>query len=142
MPRIKIQLPGQFHFSCTIPVRITDINYGGHVGNDAFLSLIHEARMQYLHHLGFTEMQFGGTGMIMADMTIEFKAELFYGESVIISVAPADISKAGFDLIYLLEKENAGVKSTVAIAKTGMICFDYTKKKVVSIPEMALQKLK
>lgn len=48
MARISIDLPSTFTFSATIPVRITDLNYGGHVGNDTILSIIHEARVQYL----------------------------------------------------------------------------------------------
>jgi acyl-CoA thioesterase FadM len=43
MARIKIELPQSFSFTCRIPVRITDINYGGHAGNDTVLSIIHEA---------------------------------------------------------------------------------------------------
>lgn len=137
MARVKIELPASFHFSCSIPVRITDINYGGHAGNDAILSIIHEARMQYLHHLGYTEMNLGGTGMIMADVAIEFKSELFYGDTVTASVVAGDISKIGFDLYYKLEKMENGVQKTVALAKTGMICFDYDKKKIVPMPEEA-----
>lgn len=134
-------MPGSFHFSCSIPVRITDINYGGHVGNDAILSIIHEARMQYLHHLGYTEMNLAGTGMIMADVAIEFKSELFYGDTVTASVVAGNISRIGFDLFYKLEKPKNGLYHTVALAKTGMICFDYEKKKIVGIPEDAKQKL-
>jgi len=139
MARIKIAIPEQFSFSCQIPVRITDINYGGHVGNDTILTIVHEARMHFLKSLGFTEMDFGGKGMIMADAAIEFKNELFYGETVIAAVAVADISKIGFDLIYKLEKEED--RKIVAIAKTGMICYDYTVKKITAIPEIALEKL-
>ena len=141
MARIKISLPATFSFTCTIPVRISDINYGGHAGNDAVLSLIHEARMQYLRHLGFTEMKFGGTGMIMTDVGIEFKAELFYGDVVIVQVAAGNISRVGFDLVYKLEKVMDGKTIPVAFAKTGMICFDYTNKKIVAIPEEAGKKL-
>ena len=137
MARIRIELPEYFSFSCRIPVRITDINYGGHAGNDTILSLVHEARMQYLRHLGYTEMNFGGTGMIMADVAIEFKNELFYGEEVSISVMALEISKIGFDLVYKLEKEINGERKPVAFAKTGMICYDYGKKKIVSVPEEA-----
>jgi len=140
MARIKIAIPEQFSFSCQIPVRITDINYGGHVGNDTILTIVHEARMHFLKSLGFTEMDFGGKGMIMADAAIEFKNELFYGETVIAAVAVADISKIGFDLIYKLEKEEED-KKIVAIAKTGMICYDYAAKKITAIPEVALEKL-
>lgn len=149
MARIKIDLPPLFHFSCPISVRITDINYGGHVGNDTVLSIIHEARMQFFNHLGYTEMQFAGTGMIMADMAIEFKSELFYGDVVIASVAAGEISKIGFDLFYKLETIRPRLaghpddkKIVVAVAKTGMICYDYEKKKIVAVPEEAKTKLR
>ena len=141
MARIKIQPPGAFSFSCHIPVRITDINYGGHVGNDTLLSIIHEARMQYFGKMGYSEMQFAGTGMIMADAAIEFKSELFYGDLVIASVAVGGVSKIGFDLFYKLEKDSAVKRTTVALAKTAMICYDYEKKKIVAVPEAARLKI-
>ena len=47
MARIKIDLPGKFVFSTKIPVRITDINFGGHVGNDTILSIVHETSAQF-----------------------------------------------------------------------------------------------
>ncbi len=141
MSRTSIQLPGSFSFICSIPVRITDINYGGHAGNDAILSIIHEARMQYLNNLGYTEMQFAGTGMIMSDVTIRFKGELFYGDVVIASVTAGELSKIGFEIFYLLEKETAGKKHPVAYAKTSMICYDYANKKIVPIPDEARNQL-
>ena len=141
MARIKIDLPDSYSFSCQIPVRITDINYGGHVGNDTVLSIIHEARMQFFVNLGYTEMNFAGTGMIMADMAIEYKGELFYGDTVIASMAVGEISKIGFELIYKLEKQIGDKRKLVAAAKTGMICYDYEKKKIVIVPEEGMQKL-
>jgi acyl-CoA thioester hydrolase len=140
MARIKIELPGSFPFSCRIPVRITDINYGGHAGNDTVLSIIHEARMQFLQSLGYSEMEFAGVGMIMSDVAIEFKSELFYGDTVIASVAAGEISRIGFELLYKLETlrpANGDRKVLVAAAKTGMICYDYEKKKIVSVPAEA-----
>jgi len=141
MPRIKIDLPESFRFITEIPVRITDLNYGGHVGNDTVLSIIHEARMQWLASMGFSEMEFGGIGMIMSDVGIEFKSELFYGDIVLISVTAGEISKIGFDIFYKLEKETAGKKILVATAKTGMVCYNYSAKKIAAIPAIALEKL-
>ena len=100
---IAIGLPETFSFSCQIPVRITDINYGGHAGNDTILSIIHEARMQFLKSIGYTELHFAGVGMIMSDVSIEFKNELFYGDIVIASVIAGEISRIGFELFYKLE---------------------------------------
>ncbi|MCX6316728.1 MAG: thioesterase family protein [Bacteroidetes bacterium] len=141
MARIKIELPEVFSFTCTIPIRIADINYGNHVGNDSILSIIHEARMQYLHQLGYTELKFAGTGLIMADVGIEFKNELFYGEEVIVSVAASAFSKVGFELYYRLEKQNTDKTVLVAAAKTGMVCYDYDRKKVVAVPDEAKVKM-
>lgn len=141
MARIKIDLPEAFSYSVSIPVRISDINYGGHVGNDAILSLIHEARMQFLKQLGYTEMEFAGVGLIMADAGIEFKNELFYGDNVIVSVACAGFSKVSFDIYYKLEKAADDKNILVAIAKTGMVCFDYKRKKIMHVPGEAMMKL-
>jgi len=142
MPRIKIDLPGSFTFITEIPVRITDLNYGGHVGNDTVLSIIHESRMQWLASIGFSEMEFGGIGMIMSDVGIEFKNELFYGDIVLTSVTVGEISKIGFELFYKLEKEREGKKIQVAAAKTGMVCYNYSAKKIAAIPPIALEKLR
>lgn len=133
MARIKLTLPQTFLFSTKIPVRITDINYGDHVGNDTILSYIHEVRMQYLKSLGYTELNIEGVGLIMSDVTIEFTAEIFYGDVLTAYVAVAEPHRASFQLYYKLTK--GGDEKTVAIAKTGMVCFDYDKKKVVSMPK-------
>src|SRR5215831_1460143 len=142
MARIKIELPAQFTFTTNIPVRITDLNYGGHVGNDTVLSIIHEARVQFLKHHGYEELNLGGVGIIMSDVGIEFKNELFYGDIIKASVVMSEFSKVTFDICYKLEKEQAGKMITVAIAKTGMVCYDYGRKKIVPVPDGVTERLK
>jgi YbgC/YbaW family acyl-CoA thioester hydrolase len=140
MSRTKVDLPKDFSFQTTIPIRITDVNYGGHVGNDTVLTLLHEARMQFLKHHGFSEMDFGGVGLIMSDVIIEFKKEMFYGEEIKMFVSASNFSKIGFDVLYLVVKSQQEI--VVAKAKTGMVCYDYKLRKIVSIPETALQSFK
>jgi len=142
MARIRIEMPEQFSFSTQLSVRITDINYGGHGGNDAILGMIHEGRMQYLGSLGYSEMEFEGIGMIMSDVAIEFKNELFYGDIIEISVAAGNFSRVGFDLYYKIEKSEGDKKIIVAISKTGMVCYDYDKKKIATLPEAAMNRMK
>ena len=137
MARIRIELPGTFKFSANIPVRITDLNYGGHVGNDTILSIIHESRAQFLKSYDYSEKDLAGTGLIMSDVVINFKNELFYGDAVNVSIAVINISRASFDMVYLLKKNE---NTIIAEAKTGMVCFDYKTKKVVSIPEEVVTK--
>jgi len=139
MARTRIEMPQHFDFCTNIPIRITDINYGGHVGNDAILSLLHEARMQFLKHHGFTEMNFGGVGLIMSDVTIEFKREMFYGDALMAYITASNFSRSGFDIFYKLVKNTE--EMIVAIAKTGMVCYDYGNKRIVTMPDEARKSL-
>lgn len=141
MARIKVVCPDRFPFKTVIPVRITDLNYGGHVGNDTILTLVHEARVQYLQSMGYRELDLEGVGLIMADAAIEFRAELFYGDQVIAEVAATDFSRVGFDLVYRFTKNKEGHDQLVALAKTGMVCFNYADKKIAPLPEPAKQKM-
>ena len=136
MARVKIKFPEKKSlFSCIIPVRITDINYGNHLGNDAVLSIIHEARMQMLNSFGFTELNAGGNSLIMGDVMIAFRGEAFYGDVLTVKVFAEEIAERSFDLLYHLSTQRAGVEIEIAHAKTGMVCFDYNSRKVDTMTE-------
>ncbi|MCC9166420.1 acyl-CoA thioesterase [Pontibacter harenae] len=131
MPRIKVDIPEYTAFVCHVPVRITDLNYGAHLGNDALLSILHEARVQLLQNYGYSEMNLGGASLIMADVAIEYKGESFYGDTLTINMAFTDLSKYGFDITYHVLNQKGG---EVARAKTGMLCFNYKERKLMSLP--------
>lgn len=135
MTRIKIKIPQPIIATFIIPVRITDINYGNHVGNDAFVSIIHEARMQWLHEHGYTELNIEGAGLIMSDLVVEFKNESFYGDQVEVKLSAGEKSRVSFELYYQLSAKRNNETLLLANAKTGMICYDYNAKKVLAIPE-------
>jgi len=134
MARAKLDLPEKFGFSTEIPVRISDINYGGHLGNDSVLSLVHEARIRFLNALGFTEFNIDGLGIIMTDAVILYKSEAFYGDMLTIEVTTADFSKRGCDFLFKITNKNTGKE--VARAKTGIVFFDYSQKKIAHVPEI------
>ena len=140
MPRIKINLPPQFAFKTTIKIRVTDLNYGGHVGNDTILGLMHEGRMQYLNHLGYANEinAIDGNGLIQADAAVVYKSETFYGETLFVEVAVDDFSKCGFDFVYRISKEDG---KEVARGKTGMVCFDYQTKKIAPLPDSFVNRI-
>lgn len=129
MDRVKIQFPDtQAIIKVTIPVRIGDLNYGNHVGNDAILSIVHEARMQLLNSVGFTEMNVGGHGMIMADTMIAYKGEGFYGDLFEVEIFAKNITPFSFDLLYRIATIRDNELKQIAHIKTGMVCFDYQKR--------------
>ena len=136
MARIKIDFPEKIIGNVTIPVRITDINYGNHVGNDSFVSIIHEARVQWLAQHGFTELNVAGTSLIMGDLAVEFKKESYYGDSIDIKLGAGEISRVGFELYYQFWVIRNNETIVLANAKTGMVCYDYAAKKVTGVPDI------
>ena len=132
--RVKVKFPAGNPLSTKrIPVRIGDINYGGHVGNDAILSIIHESRMQWLADAGFTELSAGGHGLIMADVMIAYRGESFYGDVLTVELFADEVSAHAFDLLYLITASRDGSPVLVAEAKTGMICYDYGVRKIATM---------
>lgn len=132
MARIKIDMPEHYTFSTELSIRISDINYGGHLSNDAVLSMVHEARIRFLDYYHYTELDVEGVGIIMTDSAIVYRAEGFYGEQVQIDVAVGDFNKYGCDIYYLLS--NKKTAKEIAHAKTGIVFFDYDQRKVVPVP--------
>lgn len=139
MARIKIEVPEKFIYKTEIPIRITDINYGGHFGNDSLLSIIHEARLRFLNHLGYSESNVEGVGIIMIDAGVQYKSEAFYGDKLIIEVAVNDFSGIGCDFVYQLTNKDS--KKEIAVAKTGIVFFNYEMRKTAPVPSEFKKKI-
>ena len=136
MARVKLDLPEKFDFVTEMPVRITDINYGRHLGNDALLAFIHEARVRYLQSRGLSELDVGGCGLIMVDAVLVYKAQAAYGDMLSIEVTTQDFAPLGCDFVFRVTNPKNGKE--VARAKTGVVCFDYSLNKLVPCPEKFL----
>ncbi len=133
MARIKIEMPDNYLFSTVMDVRISDINYGNHLGNDSVLSFVHEARPRFFRQYGYTEMDVEGLGIIMTDSAIVYKAEGFHGDQIQIDITVGDFNKYGCDIFYLMTNKATAVE--IAHVKTGIVFFDYDARKVVTLPE-------
>ena len=139
MPRIKIKLPEKFIFRTEIVIRITDLNYGGHLGNDSVLSICHEARLRFLKHLGYSELDVEGSGIIMSDAAIQYKGEGFHGDELIIEISVNDFTKTGCDFVYRLT--NKETRKIIALVKTGIVFYDYKRRIIAEIPEKFKSKI-
>jgi len=123
-----------FKYRTTFKVRVGDINYGGHMGNDKFLLLFHDARIRFLESLGFSEVDIGdGIGLIMSEAHINFKAEVFLGDELSVDVSITDLQSVKFNIEYQVERISD--EKLIETGYTRMVAFDYSKRKVCRIPE-------
>lgn len=138
MARVKLNLPTDPCFITEIDVGIGYINYGGHMGNDSALTLLHEARLRYFKSLGFvSEVDLGGAGIIQADAVVVYKSQAFWGDKLVVELGLEDVSSRSFDIVYRVR--HAGDGRDVLHAKTGIVFFDYSANKVTRIPEAFLR---
>jgi len=134
--RIQLPKPEKYCFKTTTIVRINDLNYANHLSNDKLLCYAHQARVELFESWGQSELDFGGTGIIMTDAAVIFQAEGHLNDLLQIEVAIKDISRVGFDLYYQVSQQKS--QQAVALIKTGIVCFDYQRKKVARIPSSIL----
>jgi len=133
MARIKINPPKKFDYSTDISLRVSDINYGGHLGHDSILSLAHEARVRFFTSHGFTELNAFGPAIILSDVAIYYRSEGFYGDVLTVEIAVCDYLKYGCDLVYRMTNKETGKE--VAFLKTGIVFIYYEKHEVAHVPK-------
>ncbi len=133
MAKTNITKIDNFPFSTILKLRITDINYGGHLGNDALLGLLHEARIQFLNHYNnATELDCCGVGLIMLNIQVDYKAEGLYGDKIELFVAMSEVTKTQFDIVYKLV--NVANDKIVAEAVSTMAFFNYERHRIMRRP--------
>jgi len=133
MPRVKLLPKESYAFTTEISVRVTDLNYGGHLGNDTLLSLIHEARVEFLTSYGYSEMDCGGVSLIMGDTAIVYKAEAYAGDVLQFEIITDEVTRSGFRIFYRVTRKKDG--TVIALVENGMVCYDYKKKEIRTVPE-------
>lgn len=121
-----------FRFVMPYRVRISDINYGGHVSNAAVLSYFQDGRIGYLQQLGsFSEMDIGGCGIILPEASVQYKAEMFLDEELQIGVRIEELRRSSFIMGYRIERQG----EVTAEGTTALVAFDYQQRKVRRLPD-------
>lgn len=133
MERLKLKLPEKILYESSVTLRIDDMNYGGHLSNDRVLALFHNLRVEWLNEYGFSELKAFGSSLIMSDSQVQYRAEGFQGDQLKAILFLGEIGNSGFELYYQLIRQED--QKEIARGKTGMVFFDYDKRKVARVPE-------
>jgi acyl-CoA thioesterase FadM len=134
MGRVEVPLPDVFSFRTEIPIRIGDLNYGNHLGNDAVLAIAQEARARFLRGYGWSELVVeGAVGIIVVDAAVVYRAQGRYGMTLLVELAFEHVRSRGCDVLYRLT--DAATTEEIARVKTGILFFDHAAQKVSSMPD-------
>ena len=132
-------------FETKMSVRVSDLNYGNHVGHDKLISMIHHARLLFLNKNEFSEGNIGNNihqnkvGLIVAELSISYKNPLFLFDEILFQVYSGNIKNRSFDLIT--EIYNISNKKLIATCIVTCVAYDYSRNIPASIPETFLNYL-
>ena len=137
MTRHGLNLPPRYEFRTELTVQARDINYGGHLGHDAAVSLLHEARRRWLAAAGYDEAGGGGAGQILLELEVHYGAEAFWADRLQVHMAVSGPGAARCEFRYRVERAGREVLR----ARTLMGFFDYAARRPVRRPADFLTRL-
>jgi acyl-CoA thioester hydrolase len=139
MPRIRLAEQEVYEFRCSIQVRPQDINYAGHMGNDSLISLAGAARAQLFQSLGLSELDLGDrqTGIIIADLVVNYKAEAFMFDELLVETHLDEFAEKGFRMFHRIRKD----AKLIALVETGFLSYNYSTQKTSPLPASFLKRL-
>lgn len=132
MSRARITFPEPPLFTHELEVRVADLNYGNHLGHDSLVSLLHEARVRFFLHFGMEERSIDGVGILLVELVVIYRAQVFHGQTLRIDLAIGEAGARGCDLVYRVTDRDSG--ALVALARTGIVFYDYAERKLAGIP--------
>jgi len=130
--------PINYRFFIPYTVRVSDVNYGGHVSNAAVLSFFQDARIAYLKQFGCSELDIGGCGIILPEAHVYYLAEMFLGEELRIGVRVSELRNSAFVMEYEIERSG----TSTARGTTNLVAYDYQAKKPSRLPEVFREAVK
>jgi len=132
MPRAKLIEQPIYEFCYPIMVQPRDINYGGHLGVDSLVSIIGTARAYIFKSIHLSEGNLGDNrvGIIMTDFMVNLKAEGFMFDNLEVYTHVGELTKNGFRFFHKITRG----ASLVALSEAGFLAYDYSAKRVTSVP--------
>ena len=110
-----------YEFSHPIRVRFAELDGMGIVHHSRYLLYLEEARVAYLRHIGhpYTEWRKDGADAAVLEAFVRYRRPLRFDEVVDVHLRLADVTRATFQMAYLLTVD--GTASATGVTVHGMV---------------------
>ena len=128
MPKTKLQEHDRYSFECALDVRVSDLNYGAHLGYDRILGMAHQARLEMFREMGVDETDLGDgkTGIVASDVVVNYLGEAFVHDTLSFEIMPVEVGPISFRLAHRITRRQDGAR--VALVEIGFVGFDYSRR--------------
>ena len=117
-----------------------DMDALGHVNHAKYLVWFETIRCQLMSELGIEVTKATEIGPILANLTTNYYAPLYFPDQVKVGVAISHVGNSSFTLEYVVTRLEDVTKS-VCVASTVLVLFNYKTNQKVAINEELKQKM-
>ena len=123
----------RFRHVTPITVRFRDIDAMGHVNNAVFFTYLETARVEYIRNvvLQTISRNLPEAGVILAEISCQFKIPIFYGQAVEVGTRVAEMRNSSILIDQHIEADG----QLAATAKAVVVHYDYQTGKSARIPD-------
>jgi len=147
-PRSRVQvpddardLPGDFAHRSEVEVRLSDTDAMGHVNNARYLTYVEIARVAYYERVIGQPLPLGyhgaEEGMILAEVTMTYRAQAYFGETLTVESRVDRIGKTSFVMSHRITAPASryGEARLVATSVGTLVSYDYGTDRPIPVPD-------
>ena len=118
----------------TLPVQWGDQDAFNHVNNVVYYRWMESARIEYFRQLGLgVGISPQGTGPILASLKCDFRRQLAYPDTVLISSSIASIGRTSLKMAHLIY--STALEAVAAEGDSVIVMFDYRAQKPLVVSD-------
>ncbi len=123
-----------YRFYQGIDIRYGDLDPQGHLNNAKYLTFMEHARISYIKNLGLWDgSSFQKIGIILAEISIMFRAPVFFGQPVQVGARVTRLGNKSIDMDYRIE--DAHTRQELATGTSVLVTYCYREDKSIPIPD-------
>lgn len=113
-------------YTDTIKPRISDINYGGHLGHVELINLLHEVRVKFLHQYSLKETDIDGHVLVVRNLNLTYKNQVFWNNNLEIKMRTRI---DGAKIIFSYSVHNSTLGNQSAAAEVAMVLLNRERER-------------
>jgi acyl-CoA thioester hydrolase len=131
-----------FKHKTPIQLRFKDVDKMGHVNNANHLTYIELARIKYFEDVVGVDANWSQQqGIILAHISIDYKAPLFLQDQVFVYTRCSKLGKKSIELTWVIVREKSSKEEIIAQGIAVLMYYDYQENKTIEVPELQKQKI-
>ena len=132
-----MSVPG-YRVSHELRPRFRDTDAMGHINNAVYVTYIEVSRQEYWRAFS-REQDYRRVPFILAHVTIDFRSEALVHEVLDLGIRCGSIGTKSFTFEYQIRE--ASSQRLVVEASTVQVCYDYSTKRSMPVPDELRQRL-